>query len=294
MILSIISINMLFDRSPREKEYSVNESIEATTTSQEEDDSEEGKRQRSTIGFPYSDYESAMEVAAAVHGNVGHGDCSQGQLSAWMGQSAKSSGFRTQLAAARLFGLIESENSESIRLAELGKRVVDPAQSRGAKAEAFLRVPLFKALFDKYKDGVTPPAAALEREIATLGVSEKQKGRARQIFESSATQTGYRDAAPNRLVRPAVVVSGKPKDSDTKNSDKADSPDGASDGFILDPLLMALLRKIPKTAASGGWPAESRLRWFRTFAMNVSQVYDDDSTPVEFEIKLRLDQNSTT
>jgi hypothetical protein len=49
---------------------------------------------------------------------------------------------------------------------------------------------------------------------------------------------------------------------------------------------MALLRKIPK-AGTDQWPADNRLRWFRTFAMNVSQVYDNDDKPIEFEIKLK-------
>lgn len=49
---------------------------------------------------------------------------------------------------------------------------------------------------------------------------------------------------------------------------------------------MALLRKIPK-GGSGQWPADNRLRWFRTFAMNVSQVYDDDQSPVELDIKVK-------
>jgi hypothetical protein len=258
---------------------------------EDEEDGEEGKRQRSTIGFPYSDYESAAEVATAAHGNVGHGNCSQGQLAAWMQQSAKSSGFRTQLAAARLFGLIESDNPESIRLAELGRRVLDPAQSRAARAEAFLKVPLFKALYEKYKDGVVPPTAALEREIVGLGVSEKQKARARQVFESSSIQSGFREAAPNKLVMPAVVIAPPARERE----DKGGGSGGSGDGFDLglDPLLMALLRKIPKTGSGAAdWSAESRLRWFRTFAMNVSQVYDDDANPVELEIKLKFEQNT--
>jgi hypothetical protein len=37
------------------------------------------------------------------------------------------------------------------------------------------------------------------------------------------------------------------------------------------------------------WPepaAPSRVRWFRTFAMNVSQIYDGDGEPVEMKIEL--------
>src|SRR4051812_34636165 len=110
----------------------------------EDDDDEQaldGKtRQRSTIGFPYTDFDGAYEVAVAIHSNVGHGTCSAtSQLAPWMKQSPKSSSFRTQLAAARLFGLIESDNAETYRLTSLGTRVVDPAQARTAKAEAFLK-----------------------------------------------------------------------------------------------------------------------------------------------------------
>lgn len=46
---------------------------------------------------------------------------------------------------------------------------------------------------------------------------------------------------------------------------------------------MMLLKKIPN--AENGWPGPQRLRWFRTFAMNVSQIYDDDLSPIELEIK---------
>lgn len=33
-------------------------------------------------------------------------------------------------------------------------------------------------------------------------------------------------------------------------------------------------------------PAAQRVRWFRTFAMNVSQIYDEDDKPVEMKIEL--------
>lgn len=252
-----------------------------------EDTGEDGKtRQRSTIAFPYSDYEGAAAVAMAVHANVGHGTCSTAQLAPWMGQSAKSSGFRTQLAAARLFGLIDSENPESYRLTQLGTKVADPAQTRGAKAEAFLKVPLFAALFQKYEVGVTPPSAALEREIASLGVSEKQKTRARQVFESSAQQCGFRDHGANRLVMPAVMIPPPPAASPPPPNGTGGGSGGGDGayGLDLDPLLIALLQKIPPQGEP--WPKERRLRWFKTFAMNVSQVYDSEDEPVELIISL--------
>ncbi|ADX45559.1 hypothetical protein Acav_1639 [Paracidovorax avenae ATCC 19860] len=260
------------------------------TDGAEEDSADESKgRQRSTIAFPYTDYEAAAQLAATLHKNAGHGACSLVQLAAWMDQSVKSSSFRTLISAARLFGLLDSDGTESYRLTTLGTRVVDPAQERAAKAEAFLRVPLFAALFEKYKAGVTPPATALEREIVGLGVGEKQKARARQVFESSADQTGFRAYGANRLVMPAVVVpapssSAAPATESTGagNSCGGGNGGGPSDGLNLDPLLIALLQKIPPQGSA--WPKDRRVRWFRTFAMNVSEVYDTEDDPVELNI----------
>jgi hypothetical protein len=45
------------------------------------------------------------------------------------------------------------------------------------------------------------------------------------------------------------------------------------------------LKKIPSTEK--GWPGAQRVRWFRTFAMNVSQIYGGDrAAPVEMKIEL--------
>lgn len=247
----------------------------------------EAKRQRSSIAFPYSAYEDAEKLAQAIHGNIGYGTCSTDQLASWAKQSAKSSTFRSQIAAARLFGIIESLDTDSYKLTPLGIRVVDQAQARAARAEAFLTVPLFKAVYEKYKGTVLPPTAALERELAALGVAEKQKDRARQVLMGSAEQTGYQEQGKNKLVAPAVVVPPPGQSPLDQNQNKGKNGGGAddSDALDLDALLMALLRKIP--SKSDGWPSEKRLRWFKTFAMNVSQVYDEDDDPVDLTIGLK-------
>jgi hypothetical protein len=59
-----------------------------------------------------------------------------------------------------MFGLIETTNGNH-KLTPLGRAIVDPQQEREARARAFLNVPLYKAIYDKYKGGVLPPAAAL-------------------------------------------------------------------------------------------------------------------------------------
>jgi hypothetical protein len=60
----------------------------------------------------------------------------------------------------------------------------------------------------------------------------------------------------------------------------------------LDPLLMALLQKVPPKGDE--WGAAKRVRWFRTFAMNVSQVYDDDENPIELEIEVAAGRKPTS
>jgi len=64
---------------------------------------------------------------------------------------------------------------------------------------------------------------------------------------------------------------------------------GAITELRLDALLIALLKKIP--TPDKGWPGPARVRWFRTFAMNVSQIYDGDGEPVEMTIELEKGAN---
>lgn len=250
---------------------------------------EAGKRQRSSIAFPYMDLNEAVALAKAIHNNVGTGVCSVEQLAPWVKQSPTSSGFRSRLAASRLFGLVNAERSDALQLNELGRLVVDAKREREGRAKAFLSVPLFAAVHDKFKGGVVPPDAALEKELIALGVASTLSGTARRVLERSAEQAGFYEAGRDRLVLPGFVPQENgPSDSGGDGSGGGvgggtGGGDDGVDGLDLDPLLIALLKKIP---TSGEWPAPQRVRWFRTFAMNVSQIYDDDNEPVEMKIDL--------
>ena len=93
---------------------------------------EAAKRERSSIAFPYNDLGDALLVAKAIHEHVGVGDCDDTQLSVWLGQSSKSSGYRMQLTAARMFGVLD-QTSDKRKLTPLGRMIVDPRQERGAR-----------------------------------------------------------------------------------------------------------------------------------------------------------------
>ena len=81
-------------------------------------------RQRSTIGFPYMDLDSAVGLANAIYSHVALGECDDDQLATWSNQSAKASTFRVQVYTARTFGILEGDGGKH-KLAELGYDVHD-------------------------------------------------------------------------------------------------------------------------------------------------------------------------
>src|ERR1700679_1244427 len=107
------------------------------------------KRERSSIEFPYGDLDGAIEVAKAVH-IVGGMSCKWEQLAAQLDQAATGGGFRTRVQTAKTFGFL-SYSQGTVTLSNLGARVCDPAQDAAAKVEAFLHVPLYKSVYEKFK-----------------------------------------------------------------------------------------------------------------------------------------------
>jgi hypothetical protein len=239
-------------------------------------DQDDGEgRQRSSIAFPYNNLGDAIEVAKAIHDNVGNGDCDDTQLSAWMNMSPKSSGFRVQLSAARTFGLVETATGKH-KLAPLGRSVVDPQQEREARSRAFINVPLYKALYDNYKAGVIPPAAALERDIVALGVAEKQKERARQVFERSAEQAGFFEHGKNRLVMPGIAHRDPQREKPDDNGGGGGG--GGGEQPPIDPIIQGLLSRLPKSGDV--WPEADRKLWLQLLEGSFKLIYKDNAPKV--------------
>ncbi|MBR0874473.1 hypothetical protein JQ633_29240 [Bradyrhizobium tropiciagri] len=232
-------------------------------------------RQRSTIGFPYADLNAAVELANAIHSHVGSGECDDDQLAAWTGQSAKSSGFRTQIYAGRMFGVLEGEGSRH-RLSELGRAIVDPNRSRDARSKAFQMVPLYRAIFESHRGGVIPPAAALEREMVGLGVAEKQKERARQVFERSADQAGYFEHGRNRLVMPGIASGAQREEEKPREEEESNGGGNGGGGGKpppVDPIIAGLLARLPKSGDV--WPVAERKLWLQLLEGSFQLIYKD-------------------
>jgi hypothetical protein len=250
---------------------------------------EEPGRGRSTIEFPYLDLNNSIEIADNVR-HVGGTSCDWKQLAVKMNQAADGGGFRMRVMTAKVYGILIYDRG-SIELTDLGIQIIDTQYERRARVDAFMKVPLYKQLFDKLNGVTLPPPAAVERMIEQLGVAPKQKDKARQVFMRSAKQAGLFELSGDRLSLPPGINGfqkenpqgqdggGTPKGSGGTGSG---GPGGSGAVFDLDPLLIALLQKIPPRGEL--WPQDKRLRWFKTFAMNVSQVYDEDDNPVELTI----------
>ena len=138
----------------------------------------------------------------------------QTQLAVALDMSANGGTFRSRLSAAKMFGFIETGGGK-VRLSDLGIRLLDEGTTRAAKVEAFLNVPLYRAMYDSYTGFALPPAAAIERQMVSMGVPTKQAERARQAFASSAQAAGYiasngRFSKP--MLAPAEAKEEKPSD----------------------------------------------------------------------------------
>lgn len=237
------------------------ESIKASD--QAELDDGDGQRQRSTIVFPYGDLNNAVEVAKTLadHGGLGTMD----QIAAWLKHENVDSGtFRVKLAAGRIFGVAEVRD-ENVSLTDLGNQIVRPDSEARARAYAFIHVPLYKAIYEKYKGRLLPGDGVLEADMVGLGVAPKQKNRARQGFQRSAEQAKL---GKDRLVLPAgVSLDSKPQEE--AKGRKMETPLQPLSGEI-NPAIAVFIEELP---ASGEWTREERDFWTRIFLRTLDRVY---------------------
>ncbi|MBV9783978.1 MAG: hypothetical protein JO264_09180 [Acidisphaera sp.] len=234
--------------------------------------SEGGKRvyERSTIEFPYNDLNDSVEIAKAIHQNAGM-SCALDQLAAYLHVSMTGGAFNGRVANAGTFR-VAKRSGGMVTLTPVGCRIVDPSTEAEARAEAFLSVPLYAAIHDKYRGYTLPPPAALEREMALLGVAAKQTDKARQAFMRSAQQAGFFIHGEDRLVRPSFTASPTTKPIELPPEQRADEKSGGGGGKPpLDPLLRGLVDRLP--TADTEWGLEDRVKWLQTAANIFDLIY---------------------
>lgn len=265
----------------------VGEKVDFDVAAEEAVASDRSKRERSTIDFPYMPLEAAIEVASAVYSRCGFGSCEQDELAAEMGQTV-SGAFRQKTAAARTFRLVEKDGRSAFRLTELGKAIVVPETEKAARVNAFLAVPLYEAIFERFRGRSLPPAKALEREMENLGVARKQTERARQAFSKSAQFAGFFDSGTDRLVRPRleqdadqladIQESTPPEDNESSRSSvRGGGSNGGGSGRLppnVDPIIAGLIDRLPPSGSR--WPKAKRKLWLQILENSFDLVYEDD------------------
>lgn len=226
-------------------------------------------RQRSRIAFPYEGLEAAVKMVGVAHEHYG-GTPTLDQLAARMGSKTTSGSFRLKVSACRIFGLAAG-SGKSFAVAALGSQAVDPRTARGARAQAFLRPALYRALYDRFESRTLPGDQGLEAVILELGVPEKQVTHARQVFQRSAQYAGFFDHGQDRLVMPAAGTIVEPE-RDTGNV--GDSTNGGDDGKTRvqqHRLIVGLLDELP--LVEEGFSEEDRKEWIKALEMNLGIIY---------------------
>jgi hypothetical protein len=237
---------------------------------------------RSTIRFPYLDQDDAVEIARKIF-EVGGNSCAKSALAAALKLVPDAGGFNLRVGTAKMFGLVTGEK-KMLSLTELGEKVLHPDTEKPARAISFLLVPLYRSLYEEYEGKILPPNPALEAHIERLGVAPKQRDKARQVFQRSATQAGYFAYGNNRLVTPQFKVgaadpAGAKKPEETPGGNGGNGSGSGGGGKTerkLNPFIEGLLETLPATAPAPNkaeWSLQGRLDWLQTAVGVFNLIY---------------------
>ena len=129
----------------------------------------------------------------------------------------------------------------------------------------------------KETDQGGPPV--LESVIVGLGVAQKQKDKARQVFQRSAKQAGFSEYGADRLVMPSVKASAAPAAAPVEEAEPEKKKKRKDeDEEELHPFIQGLLKKLPPPDSE--WANDKRAKWLQA-AVNIFDLMytesEDDS-----------------
>lgn len=184
-----------------------------------------------------------------------------------------------------MFGLIEG-SGEVISLAPIGLEIVDPREERSARAQAFLQVPLYRAVYERFKGQRLPGDPGLGAELRRLGVAPKLTDRARRTLQRSARQGGFLAHGDDRLEMPSGVsddptASGRQVDQQRSEAEQEAvriGRDGSNRTLLtgpgaLHPFVRGLLDALPPP--NSAWSLDERKKWLETADRIFSLMYKE-------------------
>lgn len=190
------------------------------------------ERGRSELAFASYDLASCVALAKTLH-EQGGGFARDDQLAALLGyKSTKNGAFLARLSAARQFQLIAREGS-GFKITPLAERILMPisvAQAQEALVEAFLAVPLFKAVYERYKGQELPQGLGLQNALRLqFNVAPKRIPVALRALMDSADTAGFFRTKGSRT---QLIIPGAPPSPPTKPGDEIKEKGGGNGGSL--------------------------------------------------------------
>lgn len=150
----------------------------------------DNKRERSAL-YPMITVDDCFEIIESID-KIGGKVYSNGSIAQALGMSEKTNSFRSKISTLRQYGLI-SGNQGTFKLTEISNEYLYPTQDeqkKQAKLKAFLGVPLYKKLIEKYENQVLPSIDKLANVLLgkEFGLTKGTKDSAADNFLKSLEQ----------------------------------------------------------------------------------------------------------
>jgi hypothetical protein len=176
--------------------------------------------------YPFFNLAKSVELAAAVQGPGGN-VCTPEQLGGYLQyKNTNGGGFVARVAAAKTFGLIET-NQNKYRITNRAQRILFPvrdSEKRQALVEAFLSVPTYRRIYDAHKGTTLPPEFGLQNYMRTeFGVPAARAQQAVSVLLASAETAGFFETTGQRtqLIEPRIEGGAPPADQRPLTGDDA-------------------------------------------------------------------------
>lgn len=152
----------------------------------------DNKRERSAL-YPMITVDECFDIIELVEKKGGkvHASSSIAQV---LGVSEKTNSFRSKISTLRQYGLIAG-NQGTYKLTDISTDYLYPTddkQRKNAKLQAFLNVPLYKKLIEKYENQALPAMDKLANILLgkEFGLTKNTKDSAVEYFVKSLEQLG--------------------------------------------------------------------------------------------------------
>jgi hypothetical protein len=201
--------------------------------------SDQQRRVRTENRYPIYDLDSCIAVPKVIRDRAG-GACSPEHLAVFLNyKTTRNGSYLSRVAAAKLFGLIEG-TSRQFTPSPLAYRILNPEfpeDAKAARVEAFLSVPLFSAIYQRYRPqgGQLPPEVGLRNVLQTqYDVPTGRAALAVRVMLDSAEQAGFFDArggARTHLILPLLQNAAPPNVPSSESDNQLGGRGGGDDGL---------------------------------------------------------------